>query len=40
MRGRGNSYAMGPRRPRTWHGGYQAPEPVTLYTLAEGDRYV
>jgi hypothetical protein len=41
---RGDSYAngetaSGPRSPRRWGNGWQAPEPVTIYTLAESDRY-
>jgi hypothetical protein len=35
----GSSHANGPHSPRRWGNGWQAPEPVTLYTLTEGDRY-
>lgn len=39
---RGNSFANGdsaggPYNPRRWHNGYQAPRPVSIYTLMEGD---
>jgi len=42
---RGNSFAngataSGPWSPRRWGNGWQANhEPVTIYTLAESDRY-
>jgi len=46
---RGNSFANGATASgnsesgatgyRSWRSGWQAPEPVTIYTLAESDRY-
>jgi len=41
---RGNSFAngateSGPGTPYRWLGGYQAPKPVSIYTLAEGGEY-
>jgi hypothetical protein len=40
---RGNSFAHGdsaggPRSPRRWHDGWQAPEPVTVYRI-DGELY-
>jgi hypothetical protein len=35
---RGNSFANGPT-PYRWASGYQAPPPVSCYTLTEGHDY-
>jgi len=41
---RGNSFAngdsaSGPYSPQRWHAGWQTPPPVSIYVLAEGERY-
>jgi len=35
----GNSMNNGPYSPRRWHAGWQAPAPVSCWTLTEGEPY-